>query len=101
VGGLAAAGTVYFTLRYGEKRPAPVCVEPRASDCFLESIRFGNGEPLPTLGKQDSIMAGLNCGIPSPVAWPFIRDGMDLFLGISDRWAEAAMRLYHRHGITA
>ena len=99
VGGLAAAGTSYYVRRYGEHRPKLVCVEPMASDCFLESIRFGNGEPLPTKGDQQSIMAGLNCGIPSPVAWPIVRDGMDAFLAISDQYAEEAMRLYHRHDV--
>ncbi len=101
VGGLAAAGTSYYVRRYGKRRPKLVCVEPIASDCFLESIRFGAGKPLPTKGDQRSIMAGLNCGIPSPVAWPIIRDGMDGFLAISDDYAEKAMRLYHRHGVVS
>jgi diaminopropionate ammonia-lyase len=99
VGGVAAAGASYFTLRYGKDRPALVCVEPKESDCFLESIKNGNGEPLFTKGNQMSIMAGLNCGMPSLIAWPIIRDSMELFIGVEDPWAEAAMRAHHREGV--
>ena len=101
VGGLAAAGTGFYVQTYGEKRPTLVCVEPSDCDCFLESVKYGNGEPLPTRGKQESIMAGLNCGIPSPVAWPIIRDGMHLFIAVTDNYAEDAMRAYYKENITS
>lgn len=99
VGGLAAAGTSYYVRRYEEKRPKLISVEPSDCDCFLESIKYGSGESLPTRGKQESIMAGLNCGIPSPIAWPIIRDGMHLFIGITDNYAEDAMRVYYKEKI--
>jgi len=99
VGGLAAAGTSYYARRYGAERPGLICVEPEESDCFLESVLHGQGEPVPTKGKLNSIMAGLNCGIPSPVTWPIIRDGMDFFLAIPDHYAIDAMRLYAKEGI--
>jgi diaminopropionate ammonia-lyase len=101
VGGLAAAGSSYFVRRYGEERPGLVCVEPSDCDCFLESVRFGKGKPLPAKGKQESIMVGLNCGIPSPVAWPVIRDSMDLFIAITDNYAVDAMRAYYKENITS
>jgi diaminopropionate ammonia-lyase len=47
------------------------------------------------------MMVGLCCGMPSLLAWPVIRDAMDVFLGIGDEHAVAAMRAYHRHGITS
>lgn len=95
VGGLAAAGAFYYAKHYGAARPVLVCVEPASSDCFLESVRFGKGRPLPTRGKQTSIMAGLNCGVPSPLAWPIVRDAVHFFLAIGDAWAEQAMRRYY------
>ncbi len=101
VGGLAAAGTSYYVRRYGENRPKLICVEPESAACFLDSIRFGQGEAVATKGRLDSIMAGLNCGIPSPVTWPIIRDGMDFFLAIPDRYAIEAMRLYAREGVVS
>ncbi len=94
VGGLAAAGAFYYAKHYGARRPVLICVEPVSSDCFLESVRFGKGEALPTRGKQTSIMAGLNCGVPSPLVWPIVRDAMHFFLAVGDDWAEQAMRRY-------
>ena len=96
VGGLAAAGAFYYSKHYGAARPVLICVEPVSSDCFLESVRFGKGEALPTRGKQTSIMAGLNCGIPSPLAWPIMRDAMHFFLAVGDEYAKQAMRCYYR-----
>ncbi len=95
VGGLAAAGAFYYTKHYGAKRPCLVCIEPVSSDCFLESVRFGKGEALPTKGRQTSIMAGLNCGLPSPLAWPIVRDSFHFFLAVGDTYAEQAMRTYY------
>jgi diaminopropionate ammonia-lyase len=94
VGGLAAAGAFFYSKRYGAKRPCLICIEPVSSDCFLESVRHGQGQPLPTKGRQTSIMAGLNCGVPSPLAWPFLRDAYPFFLAVGDEWAEQAMRRY-------
>jgi diaminopropionate ammonia-lyase len=94
VGGLAAAGAFYYARRYGASRPCLICVEPVSSDCFLESVRFGKGEALATRGNQTSIMAGLNCGVPSPLAWPIVRDAMHFFLAVGDEYAEQAMRRY-------
>jgi len=101
VGGLAAAGTSYYVRKYRENRPTLICVEPSDCDCFLESVKYGKGEPLPTRGAQESIMAGLNCGVPSPIAWPIIRDGMHLFLAVTDNYAEDAMRAYYKENVTS
>lgn len=95
VGGLAAAGAFYYAKNYGAHRPFLICVEPVSSDCFLESVRFGKGNPVPTRGKQTSIMAGLNCGVPSPLAWPIVRDAFHFFLSVGDAYAESAMRRYY------
>ncbi len=99
VGGLIAAGIVDLVQRFGAARPRVVCVEPQSSACFLESIAHGTGEPIAASGDQQSLMVGLCCGRPSPLAWPIVRDGADLFLAIEDDYALAAMRAYHRHGV--
>jgi len=96
VGGFTGAGMWYYNNRYGAKRPKLISVEPTESDCFLESICFGNGEARPTRGNQQSIMAGLNCGVPSTMSWPIIRDTADLFIAVADCFAEVAIRrLYY------
>lgn len=92
VGGLTAAGAWFYTSQYRSSRPRLVSVEPTQSDCFLESALTPDGEPACAKGSQNSIMAGLNCGMPSLLAWPVIRDSVDIFLAIDDPFAEDAMR---------
>jgi diaminopropionate ammonia-lyase len=93
VGGLAGAGAAYHVRRAGARRPRLVVVEPTDADCLLESILSPGGERVTGRGGQGSIMAGLNCGTPSLVAWPLLRAATDAFLAVPDRCAERAMRL--------
>ena len=95
VGGFAAAGSWFYTHRYGEKKPYLICVEPIDSDCCLESILSGDGALTKTHGKQMSIMAGLNCGVPSLTAWPILKDAVHAFMAIEDRYAEEAVRAFY------
>lgn len=46
-------------------------------------------------------MAGLNCGTPSPVAWPAVSRGFDWFVAVDDDQARDAMRTLARHGVVA
>lgn len=101
VGAFAAAGAAYYTLRYGNKRPKLICVEPLEAAGFLDSIDYGEGHPIPAKGTMKTIMAGLNCGIPSLAAWPILKDSIDLFLGIGDSYAEEAMKQYAKVGVVA
>ncbi|MBA2277329.1 MAG: pyridoxal-phosphate dependent enzyme, partial [Chloroflexia bacterium] len=66
VGALAAA-TIAAA---GEMRPRPriVGVEPATAACVLASLRAGHPVTVPEPNR--SIMVGLNCDQPSPVAWP-------------------------------
>jgi len=90
VGSLAAAAAWYYVQRYGLRRPRLISVEPTAAAGLLESARLGALRT--ATGNAETIMAGLNCGTPSAAAWPLIRDGIDLFLAINDRFAIEAMR---------
>jgi diaminopropionate ammonia-lyase len=99
VGGLACAGTLFYW-RLG-KRPKLVSVEPTDADCLRESIASPDGGIREARGKQDSIMAGLNCGTPSLLAWPVIRAGMDGFLAVDDEYAREAMRRLAKAGIVS
>ncbi|HOX27141.1 MAG TPA: diaminopropionate ammonia-lyase [Candidatus Krumholzibacteria bacterium] len=101
VGGIAAAGAASCVLRDGAARPLLVCVEPVESAGFLESIVYGTGEPIAARGNQRSLMVGLCCGMPSLLAWPIVRDSVDLFLAIEDDEVPLAMRAYRRHGVVA
>lgn len=96
VGGLAAAAADYYVQKHGAKRPRLICVEPLDADCLLESIFSGEGEIAYAKGAQNSIMSGLNCGTPSSLAWPFVKQTFGSFIALDDMWACEAMRLlYH------
>jgi diaminopropionate ammonia-lyase len=52
-------------------------------------------------GPHDSIMAGLNCGTPSMVAWPDVSAGFDLFTAVDDDSARRGMRMLAAESIAA
>jgi diaminopropionate ammonia-lyase len=101
VGGLFAAGAAHSAQEHGVPTPRLVCVEPEDAACFLESAAAGDGRPHAARGRLKSLMAGLNCGLPSLLAWPVVRDTAAVFLAIEDPWAVEAMVALHRHGIVA
>ena len=90
VGGMAIAGLAVAAPL--TPRPKLICVEPLDADCLAESAATSDGRIAEAKGKQDSIMAGLNCGTPSLLAWPALRAGLDGFLAVDDGWAADAMR---------
>lgn len=98
VGALAAAAVRHFRSR-PNGRPALIGVEPAGADCVLASLRAGRIITLP--GPQHSIMAGLNCGTPSPVAWPLLAAGLDLVVAIDDEQARQGMRDLAAAGVVA
>jgi len=95
VGSFAAAAGWYYIARYGSSRPKLVSVEPVEAACLLESSLTPDGRPTTAKGSFTTIMAGLNCGTPSIIAWPIIRDSFDLFLAVTDEYAAEAMRRYY------
>jgi diaminopropionate ammonia-lyase len=99
VGALASAAVRHFR---GQRCTAPVRligVEPLGSDCVLRSVRAGHPVIIP--GPQTSIMAGLNNGTPSQLAWPLIVRGLDVLVAIDDELAREAMRMLDRSGVVA
>jgi diaminopropionate ammonia-lyase len=55
----------------------------------------------PVPGPHHSIMVGLNCGLPSPVAWPRVSTGVDWMLSIGDERARQGMRELADSGVVA
>jgi diaminopropionate ammonia-lyase len=74
-------------------------VEPASAACALASIEAGTPTEVP--GPHPSVMAGLNCGRVSPVAWPVIARGIEAFAAVDDAWAFAAVELLAADGVTA
>jgi diaminopropionate ammonia-lyase len=99
VGALAAAAVRHYRRRGLERRPRLIGVEPLAAACVLRSLLAGRIVTVP--GPHPSIMAGLNCGTPSVVAWPSLRDGLDAVVAVADRRARQAMRDLAAVGVIA
>jgi diaminopropionate ammonia-lyase len=97
VGALAAAVVAHF--RQPGSQPKIVGVEPLRAACMLSSIEAGAIVSVP--GPHDSIMAGLNCGEPSMLAWPVVSGGVDLFVAVDDERAREAMRLLAQANVVA
>jgi len=49
-------------------------VEPTNAACLFESVRIGDGKPYKVEGDLKTIMAGLSCGRPNPIAWDVLWD---------------------------
>jgi diaminopropionate ammonia-lyase len=102
VGALTAAGLHHYLRGAGvasAARPRFATVEPLSAACLLESA---SAERLLTIdADQGSIMAGLNCGTPSSVAWPVIEATVDVYLAVPDDRAREAMRLLADAGIVS
>ncbi len=94
VGSFASSAVWYYLNRYGNKKPKIVIIEPTEADGIFES--FKHNQLKSSLGKQETIMAGLNCGLPSSIAWPVLKAGTDAVIRIEDQYSELAMRkLYY------
>jgi diaminopropionate ammonia-lyase len=88
VGALAGAAARYYLSV--PRPPRMAVVEPLTAACCLASARAGRRTSVDA--TQDSIMAGLNCGTPSLVAWPYVQALATVFCAIDDEWARKAMR---------
>ncbi len=94
VGTWPAAMVQYYWHRYGSDCPRILVVEPTEAACVIESVDAGR--PVEATGSLRTIMAGLNCGFPSLSAFDVLRQSVDGFMTIADRWAEDAMRALAR-----
>ena len=94
VGSWAASCIWYYYNFYNENRPKIVLIEPEEACGVYESFLKGKRSTPTTSFK--TVMAGLNCGIPSKSAWEIIKRGCDAVLKISDSDVKKAMnRLYY------
>ncbi|TVZ79077.1 diaminopropionate ammonia-lyase [Streptomyces sp. BK340] len=81
VGSLAQAVITHYRSRPSERASALLSVEPESAACVLESLALG--EPV-SVTTGDTTMAGLNCGTPSSIAWPYLRGGLDAAVAVAD-----------------
>jgi diaminopropionate ammonia-lyase len=94
VGSLAAATIGFYDNLFGRERPVSVVVEPTTAACLYLSAQKGDGKPHSFPGELDTIMAGLACGDPNPLAWRMLYDCADYFAICPDYVAAKGMRVY-------
>jgi diaminopropionate ammonia-lyase len=85
VGSLAHAAVLF-----GRSRPdcRIVAVEPDVADSLRASLAAGALTSVPT---GETSMAGLNCGTPSHLAWPHLREGLAGAVAVDETAAAAAV----------
>lgn len=99
VGSFAAAGLSHYRADSNRDEPTTVIVEPTRANCLMVSARAGALATAP--GPHPSTMAGLNCGLPSMLAWPTVYAATDVYLAIDDDAAHRGMRMLAEAGIVA
>ena len=83
VGSLAQAVVAHHRSRgyQGSRRPSVLAVEPGTAACLLASLILGRPTTIQTAA---TVMAGMNCGTVSSMAWPVLRDGCDAAVAVND-----------------
>ncbi|KQU76597.1 PLP-dependent lyase/thiolase [Aminobacter sp. DSM 101952] len=89
VGGIAAAAAAYLSIRFGEKRPNFVVVDPARAACIFETAR--TGRPVKLAHGEPTVMAMLECYEPSPLAWRILSRVADAFMTVEDETAVEVM----------
>ena len=98
VGSLAQAVVTHYRSSPEGGPPALLSVEPDTAACVLASLRAG----APTFVETGhTVMAGLNCGTVSSLAWPYLRGGLDAAVAVTDGAAVTAARDLAALGIHA
>ncbi|HEX9030890.1 MAG TPA: diaminopropionate ammonia-lyase [Streptosporangiaceae bacterium] len=98
VGSLPQAVVAHYRAGLTERAPSVLSVEPDTAACVLASLADGMPRSVPT-GK--TVMAGLNCGTPSGLAWPVLAAGLDAAIAVPDNAAIRAMDDLGRLGVPA
>lgn len=91
VGGLAAGVAAGLRQFWGDASPRVIVVEPELAACLFESGKSGNATNV-SIGEE-TLMAGLSCGEPSPLAWEILEEEVSDFLTIPESLVAPCVRL--------
>jgi diaminopropionate ammonia-lyase len=85
---------------YKSKTPsaAVTTVEPKTANCLATSLEAGE---IVSVKTDVTIMNGMNCGTVSDIAWPYLRDGVDASVTVSERQAHDAVEYLKKYGVSA
>lgn len=101
VGSLAEAAIRHYRSRADAAEPAAptvLSVEPVNAPSVIASLQAGE---LTSVATSYTIMAGLNCGTPSSNAWPYLVNGMDAAVTVSEEDTRTAVRDLERLNVDA
>lgn len=93
VGSMAGAVAGYLTRLWSSAPPKIIIVEPDKADCLYRTAEADDGARHFVAGSMDSMMAGLCCGEPCPLAWDILKETAFAFVSCSDDFSAFAMRL--------
>lgn len=93
VGSMAGTIAGLFASIYKKHRPIITVVEPTKADCFYRTAAANDGKLHFVTGDMDTIMAGLACGEPCPLAWDILKRDADHFISFPDYAAAKGMRM--------
>lgn len=91
VGGLAASVAAGLRQYWGADAPRVVVVEPELAACLYASAKAGEMRDVQI--AEETIMAGLSCGEPSPMAWEILEDEASDYLTIPDSIVAPTVRM--------
>ncbi len=93
VGAFAGSLQGYLTSLWEDERPQTIIVEPQKADCIYQSAKNKDGKVSNVKGDLDTIMAGLACGEPNPIAWQLLYNYADSYISAADYIAAQGMRI--------
>lgn len=75
-----------------------IAVEPDTAACLWKDLTKGDGGAHQT---YHTIMAGMDCGTVSSIAWPVLKSGVSASLTVSDFESHCGVQYLHSQGIGA
>ncbi|GBE86848.1 tryptophan synthase beta subunit-like PLP-dependent enzyme [Sparassis latifolia] len=99
VGSLAQAVVAHY--KHQGRATTVITVEPDTAACLRKSLSTctSPSSTPPSVFTSPTIMAGLNCGTVSSIAWPLLSEGVDIAISIPDIEAHRAVQDLHAVGI--
>ena len=94
VGSLAQAVIAHYRNR--DLPSTMMTVEPDTAACLKTSL--GNGK-MTSVITANTKMCGMNCGTASMTAWPFLREGVDASIMVTDNESAKAQEMLRDVGI--
>lgn len=105
VGSMASAVLAYLVEAYKSnpaERPKAIICEPRDAACMHASAMRGDGTAAEVSADEYTMIAGLQCGVPSAIAWPILSRHVDGgYCWVADNVAANGMRAAKAYGYEA